>query len=454
MNASLLEPVQASVTVNACKLCSPLGACLAFKGIQGAFPYLHGSQGCATYIRRYLISHFKEPMDIGSSSINESGAIFGGGQDLHAGLQNVIKQYQPEFIGVATTCLSETIGDDIRLLMNQFTAGVKGLNLPPLVSVSTPSYSGTHLQGYRAAIRATVDTLAAGGPRQEQINIIPGWVSPADLRHIKEILSDFQLNFVILPDYSETLDGPNWTEYQKIPRGGTPVSQIRSMGRSWATIELGRGIPAKESTGNLLWQKWKVPFYKLGLPIGVNETDHLLKKLSQIAGCDIPAKYREERGRLIDSYVDGHKYLFEKKAVVYGEPDLVLGLAAFLDEIGVIPILCATGSENGFLSEIIRAVAPNQLSRITVREGVDFDQIASQAKQLQPDFIIGNSKGYPLARQLGIPLIRVGFPIHDRLGGQRILTLGYRGAQYLYDEIVNAVIARKQDQSPVGYSYM
>ncbi|HEX3047113.1 MAG TPA: nitrogenase component 1 [Bacillota bacterium] len=453
-NTAFLEQVQNNVTVNACKLCTPLGACLAFKGIQGAFPYLHGSQGCATYIRRYMISHFKEPMDIGSSSISETGAIFGGGRNLHIGLLNVIRQYQPELIGVATTCLSETIGDDIRLLIKQFTAGAKEIALPPMVSVSTPSYSGTHLHGYRAAIRATVDSLALGGPRQEQINIIPGWVSPADLRHLKEILTDFQLNYVMVPDYSETLDGPNWTEYQKIPQGGTPVSQIRSMGRSRVTLELGRGIPGKESTGNLLWQKYKIPFYKEGLPIGLNETDHLLKKLTQIAGCDLPDKYREERGRLIDSYVDGHKYLFEKKAVVYGEPDLVVGLASFLTEIGVVPVLCATGIEDGSLGEIIGAMTPALKSRITVKEGVDFDQITELAKKLQPDLIIGNSKGYRLARQLEIPLIRVGFPIHDRLGGQRILTLGYRGAQFLFDEIVNAVIAQKQEQSPVGYSYM
>ena len=51
-------------TTNACKLCAPLGAALAFKGMEGAVPFLHGSQGCATYMRRYIISHFNEPIDI------------------------------------------------------------------------------------------------------------------------------------------------------------------------------------------------------------------------------------------------------------------------------------------------------------------------------------------------------------------------------------------------------
>ena len=61
------EPFAA--TRNACKLCAPLGACLALRGVAGAVPFLHGSQGCATYIRRYLISHFREPVDIAVSVV-------------------------------------------------------------------------------------------------------------------------------------------------------------------------------------------------------------------------------------------------------------------------------------------------------------------------------------------------------------------------------------------------
>jgi nitrogenase molybdenum-iron protein NifN len=50
--------------------------------------------------------------------------------------------------------------------------------------------------------------------------------------------------------------------------------------------------------------------------------------------------------------------------------------------------------------------------------------------------------------------VRVGFPIHDRIGGQRILHLGYRGAQQLFDRITNAILTHQQETSSVGYSYM
>jgi len=91
---------------------------------------------------------------------------------------------------------------------------------------------------------------------------------------------------------------------------------------------------------------------------------------------------------------------------------------------------------------------------ITILEGVDFMEIGEVAKKTTPDFLIGNSKGYKLAREIKIPLIRMGFPIHDRLGGARIIHVGYRGAQQLFDTISNTIIALRQDTSSIGYTYM
>ena len=65
---------------------------------------------------------------------------------------------------------------------------------------------------------------------------------------------------------------------------------------------------------------------------------------------------QDERGRLIDAYVDAHKYVFGKRAVVYGEQDLVVGIASLLAEIGVTPALCASGTGTGRLREQLAAV--------------------------------------------------------------------------------------------------
>lgn len=445
-------------TTNACKLCKPLGACLAFRGVEGAVPFLHGSQGCATYMRRYVISHFREPMDIASSSLGEKHAVYGGGPNLKLGLKNLVTKYNAGIIGVATTCLTETIGDDVRLLVhefrNEYSHVLHAHQSPELVTVSTPSYGGTHAEGFHAAVRALVDQLAEDGPQHAGVNLLPGFLSPADIRHLREVASDFGIQATILPDISLTLDAPALRTYEKIPSGGTRVADIKRMGRARATVEFGRTLPRKLSTGALLAERWSVPHFSFGAAIGLRETDAFFHALEEITCRPSPEPHVLERGRLVDAYVDAHKYLFGKRAVVYGEEDLIVGLASFLAEIGVLPVICASGGRSGRLKEAVAAVTSNLVSEPpVVLEGVDFHEIERIARGLEPDLLIGNSKGYHLARTWKVPLVRVGFPIHDRFGAARVLHVGYRGAQALLDRIVNTLIEARQEASSIGYTY-
>lgn len=442
-------------TTNACKLCKPLGASIAFRGIEGAVPFLHGSQGCATYMRRYIISHFNEPIDIASSSLGEKHAVYGGGPNLKLGLNNVTAKYQPQLIGVATTCLTETIGDDVPMLLAEYRQEFNPDGSGPLiVNVSTPSYSGTHMEGFHAALAAVAGQLSEGGEKTEAVNILPGFLSAADLRYLKLLLADFGLSATLLPDYSETLDGEAQNEYPLIPKGGTPLAAIRAMGRSRLTIECGRTLPST-TAGTTLSKKFAVPLTRVGLPIGIRETDRFMTALTTAANGSVPAAYSSARGRLVDAMVDGHKYIFGKRAIVYGEEDMVVGLTSFLAEIGIQVVLCASGGKSGFFRQAIDDVLSGiNVEPPEVHENVDFFDIEERAADLKPDLLIGHSKGYAFARRQNIPLIRVGFPIHDRIGGQRLLHVGYHGAQALFDTIVNTMIAKKQDDSEVGYSYM
>jgi nitrogenase molybdenum-iron protein NifN len=412
---------------------------------------LHGSQGCATYIRRYMISHFREPLDIASSSFGEEAAIFGGRNNLRLAIDNVVRQYAPQLVGIATTCLAETIGDDVPMYLHEIAAEGRA-DLPSLVHVSTPSYSGSYEDGYHAAALALVKSLAQEGPPHDCVNVIAPIASPADLRFLKQAFREFGLEVILLPDYSDTLDGPAWSDYRRIPPGGTPLAAIRRMAGSRATVEFGFAGSNAPTAGRFLEERFGVPRLVTPPPIGVEATDRFLALLRDLRDIAMPNAFEEQRGRLVDAYVDAHKYVFGKKAVVYGERDLVTGIAAMLAEVGMTPVLCATGASAGHLQRQL-ATLPFA-DRIAVCEDVDFAEIERRTEQLHADLIVGSSKGYGLARKLGIPLVRVGFPVHDRVDGPRLLHLGYGGAQQLFDRLVNSLIEASQDASPIGYSYM
>lgn len=450
----------AAPAVNPCKQCTPLGACLAFAGISGTLPFLHGSQGCATYIRRYLISHFREPVDIASSSFSEETAVFGGGRNFKTGLLNVASQYRPELIGVATTCLSETIGDDVAGFLRDFRHSEPVA--PPVVHVSTPSYRGTQRNGFHDTIRAVVEQLAEAPESSGQAadvppfyGLFPGMLSPADLRFLKSLFRDFDMEAIMMPDYSKTLDGGLWDKYLKIPPGGTPVSDIRRLGRACGSLEFGHVLAEENSAGKILENRFGIKCHSTGIPIGIGETDRLMTILETLSGKPLPQKYAEQRERLADAYVDSHKYVMGKRVTVFGDEDLVVGLVSFLCEIGMVPVVCAGSGKNPHFEKIVRKIIPaRDQDKVTVFKDADFTMIQTASETALPDLFIGGSKGYPLARQLKKPLVRVGFPIHDRIGGPRMRHIGYSGTQRLFDLIVNALLSHRQDNSTVGYAYM
>lgn len=453
---------------NACKLCAPLGASVVFKGIEGCVPIIHGSQGCATYIRRYMISHYKEPVDIASSNFSETATIYGGNRNFVDGINNIIKQYKPQVIGIATTCLSETIGEDVPSLITEYNQNnADNKDLPLFIHASTPSYQGSHIDGFHEAVCAATATLAYKDKEKgTHINLFPGFVSPADLRNLKEILNDSGIESVLLPDFSASLDNPFWKDYHLIPEGGTPLEHIRLTGCAQASIEFGtilnkgaltgriRNSKAITTAGEWLEKFRDVPNNQITMPIGIDATDQFVKVLEDISGKKLAAKYSLQRGRLVDSYIDGHKYVFGKRAVVFGDEDMVLGIVSFLSEIGITPVLIASGGESGLMQAELKRQIATLGDETTIMNGTDFESIRELAAELKPDLIIGSSKGYYIARELSIPIIRVGFPIHDRVGGPRLEHLFYSGTQQLFDRIVNAVLEYKQEHSPVGYKYM
>ena len=447
----MIEPEEnPDYAVNPCKVCAPLGASLAFKGVAGAVPLLHGSQGCATYIRRYLISHFRDPVDIASSSFDEMAAVFGGRDSLTRALDNVTTSYAPALIGVATTCLSESIGDDVADILRHYQPA-EGRDCAR-VHVSTPSYAGTHLDGYYATVLALVQALAEGGPALDLVDLFPGIVCPEDLRWLKRTARQFGLEPCLLPDYSDTLDGGQWTEYCRLPPGGTTLAQIKQAGRARASVELGWSQGARETAGRYLNRDFGIPCHGLGLPVGIEATDAFLAALCRISGRPVPGELEAERARLLDAYADAHKVLAGQRAVVFGDEDTAIALALFLAEIGVTPALVASGG-TGALAAVGAAFPALQGLDATFLPDTDFGRLGEAARLARPTLLVGHSKGSKLARELDLPLVRVGFPVHDRFGAARLTTLGYAGSHRLFDDMVNGILADRQAKSSIGYFY-
>jgi len=433
-----------NLSVNPCKMCMPLGGVMALKGIENSMVILHGSQGCSTYIRRHMATHFNEPIDIASSSLTEDGTIYGGAKNLKLGLNNIIKLYNPSIIGVLTTCLAETIGEDIGGIITEFQEENFASSDIKIIPISTPAYSGTQSEGYYRTLRRLVEFLSKGDIKSNKINIIAANINPGDIRELKYILDAFKVEYTILPDVSDTLDSGYAKEYNKIPAGGTSLHDIALMGGAAATIEMDCSAEIGSTAGDYLFETFGVPLFKCAIPIGIKATDTFISLISQISKKTVPEVLAKERGRYLDGIIDSHKYNGEGRAIIFGEPEIVYAVTALCVENGIKPLLIATGSKNKILVSNLKELTKDLTTQPIIIDDSDFEIIEKYTKDLLANLLIGDSNGRRLEKKLGIKLIRIGFPIHDRIGAQREVNVGYFGSLRFLDEITNAILERKE----------
>ena len=429
-----------NLNVNPCKMCMPMGAVTAFKGIENTMMILHGSQGCSTYIRRHMAGHYNEPVDLASSSLSEEGTVYGGENNLKKGLQNMISLYNPSLIGVATTCLAETIGEDIKRITDEYVSDNPEYE-SRIIPVPTPGYGGTQFEGYFAALLNIVKVVTRPSEKSDKVNIIIGNMNPGDVRNIKSIVERLGIDAVFLPDISETLDAPYKKSYNRVPDGGTKLNDIACMSGSAGTIEIGLCVKDEFSPGRYLEEKYGVPLVKVPLPIGLRGTDMLVNALCKMSAKTVPTELKKERGRLIDGMIDSHKHNSEGRAAIYGEPDFVLGMANLCIENGIKPVLIATGSESNKVNNLLDII--DLTAKPLIIDDTDFETIRDYAIKLNANLLIGSSDGKFITERDGIPLVRAGFPIHDRIGGQRKILTGYEGSLRFLDEITNTLLENK-----------
>ncbi|HEX3076155.1 MAG TPA: nitrogenase component 1, partial [Lachnospiraceae bacterium] len=376
-----------NLNVNPCKMCMPMGAVTALYGIKKCMSILHGSQGCSTYIRRHMATHYNEPVDIASSSLTEEGTVYGGEDNLIKGLVNLINLYQPQVIGVPTTCLAETIGEDIKRIIHKFYEKYPEHKDIVIIPVPSAGYAGTQYEGFFQAINQIIRTVEMDPSHNNRINVITGMLSPADTRYLKNLLEDFELDYILLPDLSENLDGVHREVYDRLPQGGTDISDIRQMAGAAFTIEISAFLEEDESPARYLNERYGVPYERVNAPIGLRDTDTFLNLLSRLSGKPIPQRILSERGRYLDAMIDNHKYNGEGRAAIYGEPDFIFSAVRLCEENGVMPILCATGSVckslQGKIEDGIRKVAKSYfIDSYRILDDTDFKTIEREAVAL------------------------------------------------------------------------
>ena len=440
LSASRVKVPSKCATVNPQKNSPALGATMAYLGINNMLGLLHGAQGCSTFIRLQLSRHYKESIALNATAMSEDSAIFGGWENLKKGIGRVIEKFHPEVVGVMTSGLTETMGDDVQSAIVQFRQEHPEVAHIPIIHAATPDYCGSLQEGYAAALEAIVSTLPEGGPAvADQVNLLPGaHLTPADVEELKELVESFGLTVLTIPDISNAMDGHIDEVVSPLSTGGISVEDIRKGGRSVATLYVGDSL-AKAALK--LKESFGIPAYGFTSLTGLAETDRFMEVLAAISGRPIPEKHRRWRSRLMDAMVDSHYQFGTKKVAIALESDNLKTLTGFLAGMGceIQAALSATRT---------RGLDSLPCDNVFVGDLEDLETAAIGA-----DLLVANSNGRQAAGKLKIGAhLRAGLPVFDRLGAHQKVWVGYRGTLNLVFETANLFQANAKEAQKLAHN--
>jgi nitrogenase molybdenum-iron protein NifN len=414
--------------VNPFKLSQPMGATLAFLGVDSCIPLMHGGQGCTSFTKVFFTRHFCEPIAIQTSAVTDAIAVLDGGDySIVESVKNITKKISPSLIGLHTTGMPETKGDDVR--------GVAAKIDFPLVTVNTPDYEGGLESGWALTCKALIEQLI--NPAQEtddnKLVLLPHVsLQPIEVEKIKEFIEGLGFNVWALPDLSRSLDGHLGEKQAALSSGGISVEEIRALSDAGLVISVGDSMQA---CGNALRKKNpEMRHHHFSHLHGLEAADSLAELLlaeTGFSGPPIPvARWRQ---RLQDAMLDSHFSLGQSRFLVAAEPDQLAGICQSLYDAG------------GRVTLAISTVDSPQLNKIKAEKILVGD--LEDAEQLSEDYdvIVGNVHCEAIAHRHHKGLVLRGFPNWEQVGNPLKNDILYEGGAYFLFECANAATVARDE---------
>jgi nitrogenase molybdenum-iron protein beta chain len=390
--------------------------------------------------------HFKESFELASSSVHEDGAVFGACGRVEQAVDVLLMRYpHVKVVPIISTCSTEVIGDDIDGVVTKLNAELLPEKYPGrevhLIPIHTPSFVGSMVTGYDIAMRDIVSYFAQKTKPSGKLNLFTGWANPGDVTALKHLLGAMGIETTVLFEI-EAFDSPLMPEGNHVSHGETTIEDLRGTANALGTLALNRYEGGKAA--QYLEKEFGIPTVIGPAPIGIRNTDTFLANLKALTGKPIPEALVRERGIAIDALTDlTHMFFADKRVAIYGNPDLVIGLAEFCIDLEMRPVLLLLGDDNpNYVNDPrIKAMVEQVDWDMEIVTNADFWELENRIKNegLKLDLILGHSKGRFIAIDNDIPMFRVGFPVYDRAGMYRHPVVGYAGAIWLAEQMANVL---------------
>ena len=308
--------------------CTVTGALSVSAFVNDAVSIVHGPAGCAhlnlnlfhtTLLQQNTFRFF----DITTSGMDENDVIFGGEKALKEAITAALER-SPKAVFVISTCIPETIGDDIL----QVCAQDRGV---PVIPIKSSGFlGGSFYEGYESALTALLDLAEPQERHDGGVNIVGEknleYEVEENFLEIKRLLSALNLDVNVRFVRDVSTD-----DIRNFCKGKLNVMRDDQTGNLTRYFEKTTGIPSIGS-----------------FPTGPGNTIQFLRRVGELCGVDSRDAVQEElalQEELIADFSDlrGEKITFDSfgfqntEALIFDEVARAIGIR--VDDSGtVIPV--------------------------------------------------------------------------------------------------------------------
>ena len=399
--------------------CKLVGAVRALSGVTDAITIVHARPGChcGILLLRALGSNQNDIRIVGTA-FHAQDMIYGAERTLADSIRLSYENFEPALIAVLNCSAPAIMGDDIEgVILSQ-----KKEIPAEILSLSTGGYEGPAWIGYEETLTELTRFMVERDKEENSVNIIG--FKQDEIRAYSDLLEIERM----------------------LNRQGITVNSVLTNSRfevikkaSKASLNIVLGGDGLESAKRMK-EKFDLPYVITPYPFGLNNSIDFMELVTRALNKEINREFIAAEKEVIKERIEKVFLLLEgiydTSVAVVGDGGRAFDLAKFLS------------NELGFNVKILAITSKNYLTQDRVKEDY-FESLLIEPDRLEMneaiksggvEMIFGSSMEKKLAFELGVPQVRIFFPVLDEVSISDSPYAGFKGTIQLTENIINSMI--------------
>jgi nitrogenase molybdenum-iron protein alpha chain len=352
-----------------------------------------------------------------STNLDESDVISGGEQKLREAVLYADKEWRPEAIVVAGSCVPALIGDDVDVILDQIKKDVsadlvavncEGFKTKLMATAYDAVYngilkslSGKKIEREKPLIEDKLDDLAWEYRKAHTVNVFNvGTMGRQDELELQRLLNALELEVTFLPCYSRPSD------FRRVLDAALNVSICGTHDDYYVRY---------------IYDEYRIPYLIDTMPIGRKGTGRWLMNIAKHFNLEEKAALlvEKEDAALDAALAPYRETLRGKRAYVSGGEIRIFVTAELIMDLGMEIAGLKSHHVDAFIKPVMEDLEVSGDTYINIASQHPFEQV-NLIQKLKPDIIVMHSGGGNITAKHGLPVL----PLFSAANGY----MGYRGA--------------------------